>query len=136
MQPRPHEPATLDRTTGTEAVLDLVKRFEDSFNRHDVDAVMADMTDDCVFEIVAPAEQGGGRWEGQAVVRAVWEALEDWFPGYAFESEDVFACADRCAYRWILRWNLPTGGQGRIRGIDAYTIRDGRIARKFSYFAR
>ena len=58
--------------TDTQATLELTKRFEASFNRHDVDALMADMTDDCVFEIVAPADKGGGRWEGQAAVRGVW----------------------------------------------------------------
>ncbi len=35
-------------------------------------------------------------------MRAVWEALEEWFPGYRFETEDLFACGDRCTYRWIL----------------------------------
>ena len=132
--PRSHETSILDQPMDTEVTLDLVKRFESAFNRHDVDAVMADMTDDCVFEIVAPAEKGGGRWDGEAAVRAVWEALDTWFPGYAFETEDVFACGDRCAYRWLLRYTPPEGGHGSIRGIDAYTVRNGKIARKFSYF--
>ncbi len=120
--------------TDTRATLELAQRFEASFNRHDVDAIMADMTDDCVFEIVAPADKGGGRWEGQAAVRAIWVALEEWFPGYHFETEDLFACGDRCTYRWILRFNPPDGGQEAIRGVDVYTIRDGKFARKFTYF--
>ena len=123
-------------SAATDATLALVQGFEAAFNRHDVDAVMAAMTDDCVFEIVAPAERGGRRWEGQAAVRTAWTGLEEAFPGYAFETEDVFACGDRCAYRWTLRWDRPEGGRGRIRGIDTYTVRNGKIARKYTYFAR
>ncbi len=120
--------------TDTRATLALAQRFEASFNRHDVDAIMADMTDDCVFEIVAPADKGGGRWEGQAAVRAVWESLEGSFPGYRFETEDLFACGDRCTYRWLLGFRPRDGSEEAIRGVDVYTIRDGKIARKFTYF--
>jgi hypothetical protein len=120
--------------TTTQTTLELAKRFEASFNRHDVDAIMVDMTDDCIFEIVAPADKGGGRWEGQVAVHAVWESLEEWFPGYHFETEDRFACGDRCTYRWLLHFRLADGGQEAIRGVDVYTIRDGKIARKFTYF--
>ena len=45
-----------------------VDRFNDAFNRHDVDAVMAAMTDDCVFENTSPPN--GQRYEGQPQVRA------------------------------------------------------------------
>ncbi len=118
----------------TAATLAVVRRFnEESFQRHDVDALMADMTDDCVFELVAPAEKGGGRWEGQAAVRAFWASLEDAFPGYASELEDVFACGDRCACRRTLRGDLPGGGRGSLRGADVLTIRDGKIAVKLTY---
>jgi ketosteroid isomerase-like protein len=135
MQTRSQELAIPNHESSIAATLDLVKRFEDSFNRHDIDAVMADMTDDCVVEFVAPVENGGGRWEGQAAVRAVWASLDHTFPGYAFATEDVFACGERCAYRWILRWTLPDGTRGSLRGADLYTVRGGKVARKVSYFA-
>jgi len=122
-------------TAATDATLDLVQGVEAAINRHDLDALMAAMTDDCVIEIVAPTEHGGGRWEGRAAVRTAWAGLEAAFPGYAFETEDVFACGGRCAHRWVLRWDLPDGGRGRLRGIDAYTVRDGKVARKYTYFA-
>jgi ketosteroid isomerase-like protein len=35
----------------TQATLDVIDRFNDAFNRHDVGGVMALMTADCVFEI-------------------------------------------------------------------------------------
>ena len=48
-------------STITEATLALITRFEGGFNTRDIDAMMADMTDDCVFEHVAPEDVSFGR---------------------------------------------------------------------------
>lgn len=120
--------------TGVESTIALIKRFEDSFNRHDPDALMADMTEDCIFEHVAPDGKGMGRHEGQEAVRAVWASMPAQMPNYRFETEDIFATDDRCAYRWILRFDLPDGGEAMLRGVDLYTIRDGKISEKYTYF--
>ena len=108
-------------------------RFEDSYNRHDPDALMADMTDDCVFEHVAPDGKSLGRYEGYDQVRGFWVSLPETMPNYRFETEDIFATNDRCAYRWILRFDLPDGSQVVRRGVDLYTIRDGKISEKYTY---
>jgi len=119
--------------SATETTVELVTRFENTFNTYDVDALMADMTDDCVFEHVAPASVSFGRHEGQAAVRAVWESLQAHFPDYRFEIEDVFAAGDRCACRWSMRWRPSEGGEGTARGVDIFTVRDGKIAEKLTY---
>ena len=119
--------------SATETTVQLVTRFEHTFNDYDVDALMADMTDDCVFEHVAPAGAGLGRHEGQAAVRGVWEALIADFPKYRFDIEDIFGAGDRCACRWSLRWERPEGGEGTARGVDIFTVRDGKIAEKLTY---
>ena len=56
----------------TAETLDTIERFNEAFNRHDVDAVMALMTDDVVFENTSPPPDGE-RFAGQAAVRAFWE---------------------------------------------------------------
>jgi len=43
--------------TTTEATLALVTRFENEFNTRDLDALMADRTEDCVLEHVAPGSR-------------------------------------------------------------------------------
>ena len=120
-------------TSATETTVELVTRFENTFNTHDVDALMADMSEDCVFEHVAPAAVSFGRHEGQAAVRAVWESLATHFPGYRFGIEDIFGAGDRCACRWSLEWSSPEGGKGTARGVDIFTVRDGKIAEKLTY---
>lgn len=120
-------------TTSATETTELVTRFENTFNTYDVDALMADMTEDCVFEHVAPAGVSLGRHEGQAAVRAVWESLIAGFPHYRFDIEDIFGAGDRCACRWSLRWRKPEGGEGSARGVDVFTVRDGKIAEKLTY---
>ena len=122
-------------TTGTrsDATLALLTRFENGFNTRDLDAIMADMTDDTVFEHVAPAAVSLGRHEGQAAVRAVWESLDTHFPGYQFEFHDLFASEDRGVCRWTFTWRQEDGSLGMLPGVDIFRVRDGKIAEKLSY---
>lgn len=115
----------------SESSLEVVTRFNDAFGRHDVDAVMALMTEDCVFENTRPAPDGT-RIEGQSAVRAFWEQFFRNSPQARFETEDVFASGDRCVVRWIYRWVKPSGA-GHVRGVDVFRVRDGKIAEKLSY---
>ena len=101
--------------------------FGAAVNNQDVDAIMALMTDDCVFENSGPAPDGE-RAEGQAQVRAVWERLFRATPTGRFEREEVIVTGDRAVTRWKATWD---GGQ--VRGIDVFRIRDGKIAEKLSY---
>jgi ketosteroid isomerase-like protein len=120
-------------TTITEATLALITRFEGGFNTRDIDGMMADMTEDCVFEHVAPEAVSFGRHEGQEAVRAVWESLDTHFPGYTIDVDDIFAAGDRSACRWTMKWPQPDGSQGSARGVDIFTVRDGKIAEKLTY---
>jgi uncharacterized protein (TIGR02246 family) len=115
-------------TSSTTAVVDM---FNEAFNRHDVDAVMAAMTDDCVFETTAPPE--GERHKGQAAVRAAWEAFFDATPTAHFDAEDVIVAGDRCVVQWCFTWKNDDGSQGRVRGVDLIRVRDGKVAEKFAY---
>jgi ketosteroid isomerase-like protein len=113
------------------ATLATVERFNAAFDRHDVPAVMALMTDDCVFDSTRPPPDGE-RIEGQAAVRAYWEAFFARSPAARFEAEEIFAVGDRCVVRWVYRWERD-GRPGRVRGVDLFRVRDGRVAEKLSY---
>ena len=111
----------------TAATLDTIQRFNDAFNRHDVEAVMALMTEDVVFENTSPPPDGE-RFEGQAAVRAAWERFFAGSPRARFAGEEVFAAGDRGVVRWRYDW-----GDGYIRGVDLFRVRDGKVAEKRSY---
>ena len=117
----------------TEDTLALATRFENGFNAHDVDATMADMTEDCVFEHVAPEAVGFGRHEGQEAVRAVWESMDDHFPGFTQDIIEIFASGNQACCRYVLRWKSADGGEAAMHGVDVITVRDGKVAEKLTY---
>jgi ketosteroid isomerase-like protein len=120
-----------DRHAQTAATLAAVERFNEAFNRHDVDAVMAAMTADCVFERPAPPPDGT-RYEGHDAVRAYWTSFFSSSPDARFEAEDVLAAGDRAVVRWIYR-KLRDGRPWHLRGVDVFRTRDGRVAEKLAY---
>ena len=62
--------AMVTETKSTENLtLAAVERFNAAFNRHDVDAVMNAMTEDCIFENTNP-QPDGTRLVGAVDVRA------------------------------------------------------------------
>jgi ketosteroid isomerase-like protein len=118
--------------TITKETLEAIQRFNEAFNRHDVDAVMAAMTEDCLFENTSPPPDGE-RYYGQAAVRAYWEHFFVSSPHATFETEDIFAGGDRCVVCWRYRWVEQDGKHGHIRGVDVFRVRDGKVAEKFAY---
>ena len=111
------------------ATLATVRRFNDAFNRHDVDAVMALMTDDVVFESTSPPD--GERHVGAAAVRAAWESCFASSPSALFETEEMIGMGDRCVQTWVYRWDDDV--THHVRGIDLFRVRDGKVAEKLSY---
>ena len=119
------------RDAESAATLAVVERFNEAFNRHDVDAVMAAMTDDCIFDSTRPPPDGE-RIVGQAAVRKFWEAFFARSPEARFDAEEAFAAGDRAVVRWVYHW-VREGMRGHIRGVDVFKVRDGRVAEKLSY---
>lgn len=109
-----------------------VTRLNDALNRHDVDAVMAAMTDDCVFDNTYPPPDGQ-RYEGQDAVRAFWDDMLHSSPHAHFATEEIFASGDRCVVRWRYTYDGPDGAAHHIRGVDVLRVRDGKVAEKLAY---
>ena len=110
---------------------DAVERFNEAFNRHDVDAVMAAMTADCVFENTSPPD--GRRYDGQEQVRSAWEEFFAASPDAHFDAEDVIVGGDRCVVQWRYTWTNDDGSLSSLRGVDVLRVRDGLVAEKFAY---
>ena len=108
----------------------VVERFAEAFGRHDVDAVMALMSDDCVFEGTTPPD--GDRYEGADAVRGAWQALFAASPDARFSTEETIACGDRVVVRWHYRWG-PAGADGHVRGVDVFRVAGGRVVEKLAY---
>lgn len=115
---------TVSDTTATGNVID---QFNEAFNSHDVDQVMALMTDDVIFENTSPSPDGE-RFEGQDAVRRFWEQFFEGAAEALFDAEEIVVMDDRACVRWVYSW-----GTGHVRGIDLFRVRDGKVAEKLSY---
>jgi len=121
--------AMFGRDARAASVAAAVARFGAAFDRGDVDAVMAAMTVDCVFESTAPPD--GVRYEGQAAVRAAWTEFFAASANAHFDTEEQFACGDRVIVRWRYTWGSEPSDH--VRGVDVFRVRDGLVAEKASY---
>jgi ketosteroid isomerase-like protein len=113
------------------STLEVVTRFGEAVNRHDLTTVSALLTDDTVFENTGPSPDGA-RHEGKTAVAAFWERWLAANPGATFETEDVVVAGDHCTVRWVYR-KTRDGQPWHLRGVDLFTVRGGKVAAKFSY---
>jgi ketosteroid isomerase-like protein len=113
---------------GEQAVLLLLERFNRALNAHDIAAMMALMSEQCVFENTFPPPDGE-RLVGQPAVAAFWHTFFAESPGAHIRIEELFAAGDRGIQRWLYSW----GGQGHVRGVDIFRIESGKIGEKLSY---
>ena len=109
-------------------ILGLMDRFTAALNAHDLDAVLALVTDDIVFESTSPPPDGT-RYESRAAVAQVWGDLLAATPKARFAVEEQFSDGSgRAVVRWRYDW-----GEGHVRGVDIIRVRDGRLAESLAY---
>lgn len=109
----------------------VIDRFNDAFNRHDAVAVADLLTDDSVFEDTSPAPDGR-RIEGKSAVAEFWRG---WFArnlDARFDAEEMIVSGDRAVVRWIYR-KMRNGQPWHLRGVDVFTVRDGKVSAKLAY---
>ena len=109
----------------------VIDRFNDAFNRHDADALAALLTEDTVFEDTSP-QPDGKRIEGKAAVVEFWRG---WFTRNAdahFDAEEIIVSGNRATVLWGYR-KMRNGRPWHLRGVDVFTVREGKVAAKFAY---
>ena len=110
-----------------------LEAFGDGWNRHDVDALMTFMTDDCVFETASGRDVCGTRHVGREQVREAFARVFKAFPDVSFNDSRHFVSGDRGVSEWIFRGTTADGKKVEVQGCDVFTFRDGKIAVKCSY---
>jgi predicted SnoaL-like aldol condensation-catalyzing enzyme len=110
-----------------EAGARTVMEFNEAFNRHDVEGMMAFMSEDCVFENTSPAPDGT-RYAGKTAVTQFWREFFRESPQAHIAIEDIFGLGFHVVMRWKYSW-----GAGHVRGVDVFKFKDGLICEKLSY---
>ena len=108
-----------------------IEKFNDAINRHDADGLAALLSDDTVFEDTSPAPDGR-RVEGKSAVVEFWRA---WFARNGdsrFEAEESIVSGNRATVLWVYQ-KLRNGQPWHLRGVDVFTVRDGKVTAKLAY---
>ena len=111
-----------------------LQAFGEAWNRHDVDAIMTFMGDDCVFETTAGKEVCGTRYEGRERVREAFARVFKMFPDAHFGNACHFVAGDRGLSEWVFTGTTAEGKKLEVNGCDVFTFANGKIAKKDSYF--
>jgi ketosteroid isomerase-like protein len=114
-----------------QVTLTTIDNFNEAFNRHDINRLTILLTDDTVFESTSPAPDGR-RIEGRPAVVEFWREWFEHNPDAQFEAEEVIVSGNRAIVPWVYR-KTRNGQPWHLRGIDVFTVRDGKVAAKLAY---
>jgi steroid delta-isomerase-like uncharacterized protein len=120
-------------TVVDEASTQFLQAFADAWNRHDVDALMSFMAEDCAFESSAGPDACGARYVGREAVRAAFADVWNVFPDAHWGNARHFAHGDRAVSEWTFTGTRADGSCVEVQGCDLFTLQGGKIALKNSY---
>jgi steroid delta-isomerase-like uncharacterized protein len=123
-----------------EALEEAIERYNDAWNAHDLDAIMAMHAPDMVFE----NHTAGERAEGEAVREHVGRIFESW-PDIRFEGRRTYCREGLVVQEWtatathsneMRRGDIvapPTGEAITWDGLDVIPFSEGLVKRKDVY---
>jgi steroid delta-isomerase-like uncharacterized protein len=112
-----------------DALRDLIDRYNDAWNRQDVDAIVAMHTPDMVFH----NHTAGECVEGDAVRGHIAGIFANW-PGLTFASRSLYVRDGLVVQEWTATGtHAETGRSATWDGMDILPARDGKFARKDVY---
>ncbi|HEU0302999.1 MAG TPA: nuclear transport factor 2 family protein [Gaiellaceae bacterium] len=116
---------------GATALEETIARYNDAWNAHDVDAIVAMHAPGMVFE----NHTAGERAEGDAVRGHIAAIFENW-PDLSFTTRRLYARDGLVVCEWTATaTGRETGERLEWDGVDIFPFEDGKIARKDVYSA-
>jgi ketosteroid isomerase-like protein len=113
--------------------IDNLTAFAAAWNRHDIDALMGFMSEDCEFHAAAGPELLGRSFVGCAAVREGFQLAWQTFPDAAWLDGRHFVCGDRGVSESTFSGTKPDGTRIEARMVDVFTFRDGKITVKNAF---
>jgi ketosteroid isomerase-like protein len=101
--------------------------FSKAWNRHDIDALMSFMSDDCIFQTAAGPEACGARHVGKAAVRTAFESAWLNFPDAQWINDRHFVQGDFGVSEWTFTGTSLDGTRVEADGVDIFTFKNGKI---------
>jgi ketosteroid isomerase-like protein len=112
----------------------MLELIATGFDSHDLDGIMAHFADDAVFEGPRGNEAWGTRFVGREAIRQAFAARFAGIPDVRYREDSHFVDGDRGASEWTLSGTTTDGERIEVRGCDLWTIRDGKVVKKDSFW--
>jgi ketosteroid isomerase-like protein len=112
----------------------MLKAIATAFDQHDLEGIIAHFADDAVFEGPRGPDPWGTRFVGRDAVREAFAARFSGIPDIRYKQDEHFVDGDRGASEWTLSGTTTDGQRIEVRGCDLWTLRDGKIVKKDSYW--
>jgi steroid delta-isomerase-like uncharacterized protein len=111
----------------------FLQDFAAAWNRHDIDALMSFMADDCAFHATGGPDLLGRSFAGRDAVREGFKMAWQTFADAAWLDGEYFVSGDRGVAESTFRGTKADGTRIEARMVDVFTFRDGKIAVKNAY---
>jgi len=122
----------LDRPSG--ATVELLQAIGKAFNSHDVDAIVDHFADDGIFDNAMGPDIHGKRHTGKDMLRSMFTDLFTRCPDIQWHAIDDRVDGDKGFSEWRRQATLPDGRKQDWLGLDIFTVREGKIIKKDTYF--
>ena len=110
------------------ALEQMIERYNEAWNAHDVEAIVAFHAPDMVFENHTVGERMTGAEVGPHLARI----FENW-PDLAFRGRRLYARNELVVSEWTATATDSQGRRLERDGVDIFPVRDGLILRKDVY---
>jgi ketosteroid isomerase-like protein len=114
--------------------VDMLREVAAAYDRHDVEGILAYFDEDAIFESPRGPEPWGQRFVGIEQIRTAVAGRFAGIPDVRYQDDTHFVDGERGASEWTLSGTTLEGSRIEVRGCDLWTFRDGKIAKKDSYW--
>ena len=111
----------------------LMERHAAAWNAHDIESLLAIMTDDCIYDAAAGKNSSGDRFVGHEALRKAFALIWQNFPDAQWADAVHSACGDHGFSTWTFRGTRVDGQVVEARGLDLLRFREGRICHKDTF---
>ena len=116
-----------------EELIKTIRAFGEAWNRHDIDALMSFMHEECVFETVGGPEIYGSRHQGPEAVRKAFEAAWQTIPDAQWLNAKCWGHDNNGVMESTFTGTAADGSRIEANMVDLLQFRDGKIILKNAF---
>lgn len=124
----------MDPTMSQAVTMELMGKILAAFNNHDVEAIGTFFAEDGVMLAPAGPEPVGATLKGPEAIKQALRTRFAASPDLRWTEAKTWISGDKAVSEWRVRGTAPDGSIIDTLGCDLWEFRDGKVARKDTYY--